>query len=91
MPKSKAVMNGPGDVEMNANSSSGAKKAMNRTVSSVITHSKTSNTKRKATLAVISNEKSSLDNNVELTESNDVEIEAGGAVSVKNKVKRFFF
>ena len=91
MPKSKVVMNGPGDVEMNANSSSGAKKAMNRTVSSVITRSKTSNTKRKATLAVISNEKSSLDDNVELTESNDVEIEAGGAVSVKNKVKRFFF
>ncbi|CAG8740006.1 20148_t:CDS:2, partial [Gigaspora rosea] len=61
-------------VEMNANSSSGAKKTTNRTVSSMITRSRTSNTKRKADSALISNKKSSLD-----------EIETGGAVSGKNK------
>ncbi|CAG8438593.1 8230_t:CDS:2 [Scutellospora calospora] len=85
MPKSKAIMNSSSNVEMNTNSSSEAKKTINRTVSSVIKHSKTSNTKKKATLAIISNEKSSLNDNVELTESNDVEIDTGGTVSVKNK------
>ncbi|CAG8604996.1 25704_t:CDS:2 [Racocetra persica] len=75
MPKSKAVMTGPSDVEMNANSSSGAKKATNRTVSSVITCSRTSNMKKKAVTAVNNNEGSYANCNTEPNVISNVEIE----------------
>ncbi|CAG8702721.1 24602_t:CDS:2, partial [Gigaspora rosea] len=76
IPKAKIILNKPGDVKMNANSSSGNNNATKQTVLRMITYFKTSNTKKMAVLAVNSNKKSSLDNNIKSNESSNIKIEA---------------
>ncbi|CAG8572034.1 15562_t:CDS:2 [Racocetra persica] len=63
MPKSKGKQNKPGDVKMNAISSSGAKNATNETAPTVIRETRSGNAKRKAISTVVGNEELKLDGN----------------------------
>ncbi|CAG8843011.1 10255_t:CDS:2, partial [Racocetra persica] len=77
---------------MNANSSSGAKKATNRTVSSVITRSRTSNMKKKTVTAINSNEGSYANCNAEPNMISNVEIEGNATsnVEIESSAKKPF-
>ncbi|CAG8587779.1 19164_t:CDS:2 [Racocetra fulgida] len=83
MPKSKSKLNKPGDVKMNAISSSGAKNATNEATSPVIRETRADNAKRKARLTVVSNEMLNLNSNVGSIVTGNAEIEGSQPDHVK--------
>ncbi|CAG8856256.1 4208_t:CDS:1, partial [Gigaspora margarita] len=84
MPKSRAVLSEPGDVEMNANSSSGAKLKKKKAVSTVIRETRSGNAKRKAVPTTVNNEKSDLNDNDGSSVTRELETERISATEPKS-------
>ncbi|CAG8837637.1 4303_t:CDS:2, partial [Gigaspora margarita] len=85
--KVKSCLSEPGDVEMNANSSSGAKLKKKKAISTVIKETRSSNAKRKAITTMVNIEKSDLNDNNGSSVTRELETERISTTEPKSTMK----